>query len=148
MCCARNKHKGASYIKRKRSLYISFALVTVVCGLMSRSYHIPLPGFVAVYAGDTLWALMVFWCLCLWLGQWETWKLAGVALLVSFAVEFSQFYHAPWIDSIRDTTLGGLILGFGFRASDLLCYALGVLAGAFVDYTLLHRPAVGRSQNR
>ncbi len=44
-----------------------------------------------------------------------------------------QLYHAPWIDSIRQTTLGGLILGFGFLCSDLACYALGVLLGVLIE---------------
>ncbi len=34
---------------------------------------------------------------------------------------------------IRQTTLGGLILGFGFLWSDLVCYALGVELGVLVD---------------
>ena len=46
-------------------------------------------------------------------------------MILSIAVELSQLYHAPWIDSIRQTTLGGLILGFGFLWSDLACYAVG-----------------------
>ncbi len=51
----------------------------------------------------------------------------------SVAIELSQLYHAPWIDSIRQTTLGGLILGFGFLWSDLACYAVGVVLGVLVD---------------
>ena len=51
----------------------------------------------------------------------------------SVAVEVSQLYHAPWIDSIRHTTLGGLILGFDFLWSDLVCYAVGVGLGVLVD---------------
>ena len=34
-------------------------------------------------------------------------------------VEESQLYHASWIDSIRGTTLGALVLGHGFLWSDL-----------------------------
>ena len=56
-----------------------------------------------------------------------------LALAFSVAVELSQLYHAPWIDSIRHTTIGGLILGFGFLWSDLACYALGVVLGVLVD---------------
>ncbi len=51
----------------------------------------------------------------------------------SVAIELSQLYHASWIDSIRQTTLGGLILGFGFLWSDLACYAVGVVLGVLVD---------------
>jgi hypothetical protein len=35
---------------------------------------------------------------------------AAISLAFAFLVEISQFYHAPWIDSIRQTTLGGLVL--------------------------------------
>ena len=51
----------------------------------------------------------------------------------SVAVELSQLYHAPWIDSIRHTTIGGLILGFGFLWSDLACYSLGVGLGVLIE---------------
>ncbi|MGC1718192.1 MAG: hypothetical protein WA746_04335 [Isosphaeraceae bacterium] len=32
-----------------------------------------------------------------------------------------------------DTTMGGLILGFGFLWSDLACYSLGVGLGVLVE---------------
>jgi Protein of unknown function (DUF2809) len=55
-----------------------------------------------------------------------------LAMACAIAVKLSQLYHAPWIDSIRHTTLGGLILGFDFVWSDLACYALGVGLGVSV----------------
>jgi hypothetical protein len=45
-------------------------------------------------------------------------------------IEMSQPYHAPWIDSIRRTTLGGLALGYGLVWGDLACYAVGIGFGA------------------
>jgi len=56
-----------------------------------------------------------------------------LAMAFSVAIELSQLYHAPWIDSIRHTTLGGLILGFGFVWSDLICYAVGVGLGLAIE---------------
>ncbi len=43
--------------------------------------------------------------------------------------QFSTDHSRP----TRHTTLGGLILGFGFLWSDLVCYALGVELGVLVD---------------
>jgi hypothetical protein len=43
-------------------------------------------------------------------------------------------YHAGWIDAIRATRLGGLILGYGFLWSDLVCYAAGVGLGAILEW--------------
>jgi hypothetical protein len=119
----------------------------VVCGLGigSRRFGSILPGFIATYAGDTLWALAAFLGFGLVLPRAPTRTIAALALAFSLAVELSQLYHAPWIDSIRHTTLGGLILGFDFVWSDLACYAVGVGLGALIERVGLHdRSAPGR----
>jgi len=104
-----------------------------VLGIGSRRYAHALPGFVAAYAGDTLWAVAAFFGMGLILPRASTRTIGWFALAFAVAVELSQLYHAPWIDSIRHTTLGGLILGFGFLWSDLACYALGVGSGVLVE---------------
>ena len=63
----------------------------------------------------------------------STLAVALLAMAFSVPIELSQLYHAPWIDSIRHTTLGGLILGFGFLWSDLVCYAVGVGLGVVIE---------------
>ena len=50
--------------------------------------------------------------------------------------EFSQLYRAPWIDAVRATRLGALVLGQGFLWSDLWCYAAGVTLAAGIDWIL------------
>ena len=102
-------------------------------GIGSRRDAPMLPGFIAAYAGDTLWALAAFLGIALVLPRASTRKIACLAMSFSVAIELSQSYHAPWIDSIRQTTLGGLILGFGFLWSDLACYAVGVGLGVMID---------------
>lgn len=62
---------------------------------------------------------------------------ATLALSFSLLIEISQLYHAPWIDSLRSQTLGGLILGFGFLWSDLGCYCVGVTLGCLLDRAAL-----------
>ena len=59
--------------------------------------------------------------------------IASGTIMFSFAIEISQLYHAPWIDCIRNTTLGGLVLGFGFLWSDLLCYSAGTSIGFLLE---------------
>ncbi|WP_354578951.1 DUF2809 domain-containing protein [Hymenobacter sp. UYP22] len=118
---------------RSRIFYALLSLLTVVLGLASRRYGAGLPGWVAAYAGDVLWALLVFWLLG-WCrprqpGRW----VANWALLLAFGVEFSQLFHPPWLDALRYTTLGGLVLGRGFLWSDLLCYTLGVAVGTKLE---------------
>jgi Protein of unknown function (DUF2809) len=124
------------YRSRKRLLQIILLALVCLLGIGSRRYSHVLPGFIAVYAGDTLWALAAFLGIGLILTQVSTWTVASLAIAFSVAVEISQLYHAPWIDSIRQTTLGGLILGFGFLWSDLACYAVGVGIGGMIDIAL------------
>lgn len=112
-----------------------FALLalTVLLGLGSRRFGAHLPSFVAVHAGDTLWATAVFLLLGLVLPRAPTWGVALPAMSFAVAVEVSQLYKAPWIDSIRRTALGGLVLGFDFVWSDLACYAVGVGLGILIE---------------
>lgn len=60
-------------------------------------------------------------------------RVTLVALTFCFAVEFSQLYHAPWIDSIRATRLGTLALGSTFNAPDLIAYTVGVACGGVIE---------------
>ena len=123
---------------RRRNPLIQLALIALaaILGIGSRRYAHALPGFIAAYAGDTLWALAAFGGIGLVLPRASTRTVVLLAMILSIAVELSQLYHAPWIDSIRQATLGGLILGFGFLWSDLACYAAGVGLGVCAEAVL------------
>ena len=79
--------------------------------------------------GDALWATMVFFIAGLIFPNFTVLKRAFIALAFAFCIEFSQLYHRPWIDEIRSTTLGAMILGFTFAWQDLFCYAAGIVLG-------------------
>jgi len=104
----------------------------MVLGILSRKTS-NLPTFISAYSGDTLWALMVFFMVAFIFNKNSTAFVAGVALIFSYGIEISQIYHSPWINTIRSTTLGGLVLGFGFLWSDILCYTVGIGIGVIVD---------------
>lgn len=120
---------------RRRALPTRIGLIAsaVAIGLASRRYSEWLPPVVAAYAGDTLWALVVFLGIGLILPGASTRRVAALALAFSVLVEVGQLYHAPWIDSIRRTRLGGLALGYDFVWSDLACYAAGVGLGMLIE---------------
>lgn len=132
---------------KRRAIYLALTLVVTVMGLASRRYGAHMPSFVAAYSGDTLWALAAFLGLSTVVPRVSLRARAVIALGFSFAIEISQLYHAPWIDSIRATTIGGLILGFGFLWSDLACYTVGVLIGTLGELALRRRrgPKPGES---
>jgi hypothetical protein len=70
------------------------------------------------------------------LPDFETQKVAKLTVGISLVVELSQLYHASWIDTIRSTTLGHLVLGSGFDAIDLLWYIAGVGIGVLSEIGL------------
>jgi hypothetical protein len=119
--------------RRYPLLWTVLIALAVGLGLGSRRFGASLPAFVATYAGDTLWALVAFLGIGLILPRTSTWRIAALAMSFSTMIEVSQLYHAPWIDSVRRTTLGSLILGFGFLWSDLACYAAGVGIGMLLE---------------
>ena len=119
--------------------------LAVVLGVGSRRFGRSLPGFLAAYAGDTLWALTAYQGIGLLLPRASTRIVALLAMVFSAMIEVSQLYHAPWIDSIRRTTLGGLVLGFEFVWSDLACYAVGVGMGIVIESTIRHERSADRT---
>ncbi|MFP2908485.1 DUF2809 domain-containing protein [Pyxidicoccus sp. 3LFB2] len=115
--------------RRVRLTSLVLAVLVLALGLASRSKALPWPPFFAAYAGDTLWALLVFLLLRFVAPARPVLHVAGAALAFSFAVEFSQLYQAPWLNAVRRTLPGRLVLGAGFLWSDLVCYTAGVLLG-------------------
>jgi glycopeptide antibiotics resistance protein len=105
----------------------------MILGLSTRRFPIYFPNWINLYLGDALWALMIFFLFGLLFRTRETrWVTVG-ALLFSFSIEISQLYHSQWIDSLRKTRIGGLVLGYGFLWSDLLSYTVGIGVGVLIE---------------
>ena len=124
-------------MSRNRYIYSLLLLVTITAGLASRHFPGISPQWVQLYMGDTLWALMVFLLIGFAFKMKSTLWVAVAALAFSYGIEISQLYHAPWIDALRTNTLGGLVLGFGFLWSDLVCYTVGVGFGYLMEKVFL-----------
>ncbi|WP_161519856.1 MULTISPECIES: DUF2809 domain-containing protein [Bacillus] len=119
--------------KRNRVVYALFTIVIIILGLSSRKFAFALPHLLNDYLGDALWVLMIFTGFGFLFPKTETKKLAFISLMFCYGIEVSQLYHANWIDSIRATTLGGLVLGYGFLWSDLVAYTIGVGVGILCE---------------
>jgi Protein of unknown function (DUF2809) len=114
--------------RRNRLPRLVLIALVVALGLGSRRFGQSLPGFVGI---------------SLILPRVSTWRVAALAMSFSVMIEVSQLYHAPWIDSIRRTTLGALVLGHGFLWSDLACYAGGIGLGVLIESIPRAHPPVG-----
>lgn len=121
---------------RSRAVYAALALLTIGLGLFSRSSLFETVEFVRLYVGDALWALTAYWMICLIAPNWSSLGKALIAIVFAFTIEFLQLYQSPWINELRRTTIGGLILGYGFKLSDLVAYSIGVAGGVAIDTAL------------
>ena len=123
-------------ITRNRVLYALLAFAVIAAASLWRSGLIPLPQWLSNNGGDALWSLMVFAGFGFLFPRASTLLIALLALTFAWGVEFSQLYHAPWIDAIRATLPGRLVLGNTFNWPDLLAYALGIALGALAEWCL------------
>ncbi|MEA3497140.1 MAG: DUF2809 domain-containing protein [Bacteroidota bacterium] len=116
-----------------RIYYFVIIVLASLLGILSRKYSAQLPFFIAEYTGDTMWALAVFFVFRLVFNNKKSISIAFYSLIFSVVIEVSQIYKANWVDTIRQTTIGGLILGFGFLWSDIFCYLCGILIALFIE---------------
>jgi len=123
-------------IKRKGFTYLILVIIVMILGLSSRYFSVYLPNWINLYLGDALWALIIFFLCGLLFRNRETKWIAILALLFSFSIEISQLYHSPWIDSVRQTRFGGLVLGYGFLWSDFISYSIGIGMGILMERSI------------
>jgi len=107
---------------RRKAVYLLLVVVVIAAGILSRKVAgIPL------IVGDILYAVMMFFVVKFMLVRLSYWKTGLISLLICYLIELSQLYNALWINEIRNTTLGALILGHGFLWSDMAAYTTGTI---------------------
>jgi hypothetical protein len=91
--------------------------------------------------GDALWAVM----LAGWIGAVRPGvvllRRSALVLAVCIVVECSQRYHTPWLDELRRTALGHLVLGSDYDPRDFVAYSLGVIAAMLLERAVRGRNA-------
>ena len=122
---------------RRRRWYLIAFVATIVAGLASRHFSQVLPAFLGKYPGDVLWSLMVFFGLGIIFNQVSSLRLGLVALGFSFGIEALKLWQAPWLVSVRQTTLGHLVFGHVFSWQNLVAYTVGILVGLIVEVLLV-----------
>ena len=125
---------------RRRLPYLCALLALCALGLLMRRRNAVSPDFFTLYFPDTSWTMAVYCAFGLVFCK-DARLHFPAALGVSFLVELSQLWHPPFLETLRATTLGGLVLGYGFLWSDLLCYTVGACICACAETCLRKRIA-------
>ena len=116
-----------------RIVYMAATCIILVAGLSTRVLAQYFPDFIATHFGDALWAAMIY-CGFRVIGARKSLKWSLIlSLMFCLTIELSQLYQPGWLNTIRGTLLGGLILGKGFLIVDLIRYAVGIMIIYFID---------------
>ena len=118
---------------------LAICLSLVFIGLLSRKYESIFPQFINLYLGDAIWAMMVYYFFRTFMFKQSLYRHALLCLMYCYFTEISQLYHADWIDAIRNTRLGGLVLGFGFLWSDMIAYTIGIVSVFYFEKTIQNK---------
>jgi hypothetical protein len=111
-------------MKTGRLFYLTLIIITIVLGLISRKITL-----VPLWVGDVLWATMIFYMVRFVFIKMPIAQVVIISLLFCYGIELSQLYQAVWINQVRQTTFGKLVLGSVFSWGDMLSYTAGVGLG-------------------
>jgi hypothetical protein len=112
---------------KRRITYSLLFVFFIWLALATRHYPRWFHPIIAKYGGDTIWAGDFLFFFRALFPKTRLSKLAILNYLFGVADEVSQLWHTQWLDSIRHTTFGRLLLGLGFLWSDVVCYAVGTI---------------------
>lgn len=115
-------------MKNARMQYLTLIGVTIILGLISRRISI-----VPLFIGDILWAIMMFFIVRVIFIKSKIRVVFLVSLILCMMIEVSQLYQVEWLNNLRRTIPGRLVLGQGFLWSDIICYTIGVIAATIFE---------------
>jgi hypothetical protein len=124
-------------MKSKRILFLIVSFLTICTGLFVRLKKQWFPDIINLYLGDILYAFMMFYIVSFFAVSKSRNTRAVTALAICYCIEASQLYQADWINAVRETIPGKLVLGTGFLWSDILAYSIGVFLACIVDKFVL-----------
>ncbi len=103
--------------------------VLIPVGLGTKVYSGPLESWVHGSAGGLLY--VVFWCMVVgaFLPRGRPGRIAWAVFGVTCLLEVAQLWHPPFLEAVRGTFPGALLLGTTFVSSDFPHYAAGTLIG-------------------
>ena len=131
--------RDATVRTRRRRLLIAAALVIVI-GL---AVHLIGSGPVADFAGDALYAVMIYLVIATVFARARSWVVGTAAIVVCTLIEVFQLTGLPgvWAEAFWPVRL---VLGAGLDARDLIAYAVGAIVATVWDPAARRRALPGR----
>lgn len=115
--------------RRARLWTLASIVVVVPLGLSTKLCRIEGLAWIRENFGGALY--VVFFCLValLVVPRARPWIIALSVFLATCGVEVLQLWHPPWLEAIRSTRPGALVLGSTFVWADFPWYLVGAVLG-------------------
>ncbi|QCK88270.1 DUF2809 domain-containing protein [Phreatobacter aquaticus] len=127
-------------LARTRLTFATIAIVLIIAAFTLRWPALGLPWVVGKFGGATLWGAMVYCVAALIIPRAPRLAVFAFAAVTALGVEFSQLIHWDWLDAIRRTTIGVILIGRYFSWGDVAAYLGGITCAALFDRWAI-RPA-------
>jgi len=114
--------------KQRRILMVALGAV-VGLGLASKGYGGPGAAWVNNAAGGIPYVVVWMGLVALLRPNWPPRAIALRVLAATVAVEFCQLWQPAWLQTLRATLPGRLVLGSQFTWGDMPYYGVGALVG-------------------
>jgi len=124
-------------MKPGRLLYLIATGLLIGAGLLSRSPGLGLLPIVAKYAGSVIWGGMVYFAWAVVRPEQRRHRRTVIAAVIAVTVEFSQLLHTEWLDAVRRTTIGVLLIGRFFSWWDIAAYLIGITVAVMFDWMIV-----------
>jgi hypothetical protein len=104
-------------------------IISVALGVATQFASGPAFEWVARGLGGAFYVLVWIFAALFVFPDWRPKRVCAGALFATILVECAQLWHPAWLDSIRATWPGGLLLGSAFHWADFPYYFLGYFIG-------------------
>lgn len=119
-------------MKSLRIRYIIYIFISMILGLLSRYFN-NMPSWINLYFGDIVYAIMFYFIFAFVFIKADRKKILAISIIYLMLIETSQLYNNEFLNNIRNTTIGHLLLGKGFLISDIFSYIFGSIIGYKLD---------------
>jgi len=120
-----------------RKFYLIATCLSIGMGLLARSALLGLPPIIAKYTGSIIWGGMVYFAWAVVRPEQRRSRRAIIAVIIAVTVEFSQLLHTGWLDAVRRTTIGVLLIGRFFSWWDIVSYLIGIAIAVMLEWTIV-----------
>ncbi|WP_294343881.1 DUF2809 domain-containing protein [uncultured Clostridium sp.] len=124
-------------MKRNRITYFMCIIMAIILTIMIENYKNVLPLSIGNYLENVLKALIIYLFIAFIFKKISAINISVISMLICSCFSISNLCEIPWVDNIKNTSIGLFILGNSFVYTDLICYLVGVILGFVLEMLLL-----------